>query len=67
MNRNRMRGRIVSEFGTQKAFAEALGVTAPYVSSVVANKKPLGRRAIKKWATLLQIAPEQYGHYFFED
>lgn len=63
---SKLRGRIREKFGSEKKFAEALGVSNVSVSNKF-NKKDggLSQETILKWAELLEIPKEKIGVYFF--
>ncbi len=62
----KLRGRIREKFGSEKKFAEALGISKVAVSNKF-NKKDggLSQETISKWSELLEITPEEIGIYFF--
>lgn len=67
MNSNKLKGRIVEVFGTQRAFAEALGVQQRKVSEQLKNKRELTRAEIEHWCDLLKIEREDIADYFFTE
>lgn len=67
MNSNKLKGRIVEVFGTQAAFAEALGVPQRAVSQKLKNKRELTRTDIERWCELLKIEREDIADYFFTE
>ncbi len=60
-------GRIVEKFGTQRKFAEAVGLPASSVSGKVNNKIRISAEDIHLWssADLLDIPAEQFEAFFF--
>lgn len=62
----KLRGRIREKFGSERKFAEALGISNVAVSNKF-NKKDggLSQETISKWSELLEITPEEIGIYFF--
>ena len=44
---------ILEKFYTQRAFAKELGVSEPYVASVLAGKLHLGMIQVEKWSRAL--------------
>ena len=62
---SKLRGRIVEKFGTQQAFAKALGISARTLSLKMNNRIPFGQDEIDKIITLLQDTPQDIKAYFF--
>ena len=62
---SKLRGRIVEKFGTQQAFAKALGVSSRTLSLKMNNRIPFGQDEIDKIITLLQDTPQDIKAYFF--
>lgn len=62
---NKLKGRIIEKYGTQKVFAEALGVSNNLVSLKMQGKVPFSKEDMIKWSELLDIPPEHYYEYFF--
>ena len=62
---SKLRGRIVEKFGTQQAFAKALGVSARTLSLKMNNRIPFGQDEIDRIITLLQDTPQNIKAYFF--
>lgn len=50
----KLKGAIRRKFRRQYLFAEALGVTDPYVSQVI-NGKPMSAENKERWAALLGV------------
>lgn len=67
MNSDKLRGRIAELYGTQGAFAEALGVHQQTVSQKLKNKRELTRAEIERWCELLKIEREEIPSYFFTE
>lgn len=59
-------GRIIERYGSRKAFAEALGISDGTLSGKLNNKVKFSTLEIKQACSLLKIAPEEIGQYFFE-
>lgn len=59
-------GRIIERYGSRKAFAEALGISDGTLSGKLNNKVKFSTLEIKQACSLLEIAPEEIGQYFFE-
>lgn len=65
LNYSKLKGRIVEKYGSQKAFAEALGVSRASVCSVLSSKKFLHQKKIVAWCEALEIGIDDVGKYFF--
>ena len=64
-NYSKLRGRIIEKFGSQGAFAEALGKKEQTVSAKLNNRIGLTKEDILEWSELLGIENAEYGAYFF--
>lgn len=62
---NKLRGRIVEVFGTQAAFAKALGISRNSVSKKLAGKTEFSQSDVERWAKLLGIEKWEYGFIFY--
>lgn len=60
-----LRGRIYAVFKSQKEFAEAVNRSTGFVSNVLNGDTYLDQSEIDKWASVLNIEPEEYPRYFF--
>ena len=65
MNYSKLRGKIVEVFGTNKAFAEAMGRDYSSLSFKLNNKAPWKREEIEQACSLLNIPIEEVHIYFF--
>lgn len=65
MSYAKLRGRIKEFFGTEKAFAEAMGMCRAAISNRLNGKTPWHTDDICKAKELLQIADEEIALYFF--
>lgn len=63
--RNKLRGRIVERYKTQKAFAEAIGISQNAFSRKMTCKAGLYQDDIELWCELLEIDRDDIGEYFF--
>lgn len=63
---NKLRGRIKECFGTEKAFAAAMGMSPSNLSARLNGKIHLGGEEIKRASILLKIEDEEIGAYFFQ-
>ena len=61
----KLRGRIREKFGTEAAFAKALGVSVQIVSRKLNGNCQFKTRDIEKWCKVLEIPLEDAGLYFF--
>lgn len=62
---NRLRGKIVEVFGTQAAFAGALGTTEQTITNKLAGKTQFSQNDIITWCNALGIVTDDVGGYFF--
>lgn len=64
-NYSKLKGRIVEKFGTQSAFAKALGVSQRTLSLKMQNKIYFRQDEINKAMHLLEIPLDDAREYFF--
>ncbi|BDU82541.1 DUF739 family protein [Clostridium perfringens] len=62
---DKLRGRIIERFGTQREFARALQVSERTLSLKLNNKIFFSQDEIKKASELLNISLEEIQIYFF--
>lgn len=62
---NKLRGRIVELYGTQKNFARYVGLSEITVSAKLNCEIGFSQEDIEKWGELLNIPKESYHAYFF--
>lgn len=62
---NKLCGRIVEIFGSQRAFAKALGLSEHTISKKLNGYKDFTQSEIDKCLTLLKIPTKEIGAYFF--
>lgn len=62
----KLRGRIIEKFGSQGAFAEALGIHQNTVCRKLNGKVAFTRDDMLIWAHLLGIDQANISDYFFE-
>lgn len=65
MSYNKLKGKIKEVFGTQKAFADAMGIDASTLYLKLSNKNPWKREEIEKACLLLHIDITDVYLYFF--
>ena len=63
--RDKLKGRIIEKFGSQKNFAIAVHLTQSALSQRLNNVTDLTNKEIQLWASLLDI--EDINSYFFEN
>lgn len=61
----KLRGRIKERFGTQDAFAAAMGIGRVSLSQRLNNSLGFSQREILRAAELLEIPTEEIPDYFF--
>jgi len=62
--RDKLKGRIIEKYGSQKAFALAVHLSQPALSARLNNITDLTNKEIQLWSSLLNI--EDINSYFFE-
>jgi hypothetical protein len=65
MSYAKLRGRIVEKFGSQSAFAEAMGWRKALLSAKLNNKSEWGFQEVVKACELLEIPLSEAHLYFF--
>lgn len=65
-NYNKLRGRIIEKFGTQRSFAKKLGVSERTISLKLNNKIFFSQDEITSISELLKIESNEIQVYFFE-
>ena len=63
----KLKGRITEKFGTNKAFAEAVGEQASNVSLKINGKRELKRDDIFSYSRALGIPDSEISEYFFTE
>ena len=65
---SKLNGRIVEKFGSQRAFAKALGKSEVIISRKLCGKAGITTRDIATWSSdkFLDIPGDQIGDYFFK-
>ena len=63
---SKLRGRIKEQFGSEKAFAEAMSMVQGTLSARLNNKIKFDSEEIVLAAQLLDIPDEEIGTYFFK-
>lgn len=67
MKRQKLRGRIVEKYGTNLAFADAIGVTPMTVTNVIHGHSTPTAKRMPEWCSALDIAPEEIGIFFYPE
>lgn len=62
---NKLRGKIIEVFGSQREFAKALGKTEQSVTAKLNMRTDFSQGDIIQWSELLGIAKEEINQYFF--
>lgn len=60
-----LRGRIIEKFGSNKMFAQALGLSENSLSKKLTCKTAFDQNDIEHWCKLLDIEHEKIPVYFF--
>ena len=66
-NYSKVRGKIKEVFGTESAFANALGISNQKLSMIFNHKAEFSLANIKDAVILLDIEPEDIYMYFFSE
>ena len=64
-NLNKLKGRIIEKFGTQRNFAKAMGMSERTLSLKLDNQVDWKQSEIVKACELLEIPKEEIADYFF--
>ena len=64
-NLNKLKGRIIEKFGTQRNFAKAMGMSERTLSLKLDNQVDWKQSEIGKACELLEIPKEEIADYFF--
>jgi len=62
---SKLKGRIIEMYGTQGAFAKAIGRTDTYVSLVLKGRVLPRTDEVDRWCTALEIDTEDIGAFFY--
>lgn len=62
---NKLRGKIVEMYGSQKSFAEALNLSEQSVTAKLNGRSEFSQKDIIKWCEVLGINAEHITDYFF--
>jgi transcriptional regulator with XRE-family HTH domain len=62
---SKLRGKIKEVFGTQSAFAEAMGMSSTSLSAKLNNNVEFSQKEIDRAVNLLKIEKEEIPAYFF--
>lgn len=60
-----LRSRIISQFGTIKAFSEKVGMSQSCISNRLNNKTELTSTEIRSWANALHLNDDEINSLFF--
>ena len=62
---SKLKGRIIERYGTQKAFAEAMGMNVATLNAKLNSKATWTLEEIEKACSLLGIPKNEINEYFF--
>ena len=62
---NKLKGRITELYGSQSAFAAAIGKKDSYVSIKLKGKVGFSQEDMILWGKALEIPETEFGKYFF--
>lgn len=67
MKYNKLKGKIVEKYGTQKKFAQAINEYNSSVSGKLTGRIGFTRADILKWSKALDISTEDIGTFYFAE
>lgn len=62
---NKLRGRIVELYGSQKKFASEISLSEQSITAKLNGRSDFTQEDILKWSNALKISKEEIGTYFF--
>lgn len=62
---DKLKGKIIEQFGSQNAFSKAIGLSRTSVSKKMNCQSGFSQKDMEEWARLLHIEIKDYGIYFF--
>jgi transcriptional regulator with XRE-family HTH domain len=62
---SKLKGRMIEKFGSQRGFAEKLGISEVYLSQKMVGKRGLTLDDIENWSNELDIPSSEIGVYCF--
>lgn len=66
MNYNKLRGRIVEMFGSQKRFSDKITLSEQSITAKLNGRSDFSQEDILRWSNALNIDKSEIGTYFFE-
>jgi hypothetical protein len=61
----KLKGKIIEEYGTCRAFSQSMGISESTVSLKLSGKVGFSVKEIENWSKALQIEKKEYGEYYF--
>ena len=65
VNYNKLRGKIVEEYGSQKQFSTQINLSEQSITAKLNGRSDFSQDDIIKWSNALHIKKEEIGTYFF--
>lgn len=62
---SKLKGKMVEKFGSQRGFAEKVGISEAYLSQKMVGKRGITLDEIENWSAVLEIPYSDIGVYFF--
>lgn len=62
---NKLRGKIVEIFGSQKEFSKRIGLSEQSITAKLNGRSEFSQNDIINWSDALRIALDEIGTYFF--
>lgn len=67
MNYNKLRGKIVEVYGSQKRFSSKILLSEQSITAKLNGRSDFSQEDILRWSNALCIKKEEIGAYFFEN
>lgn len=64
-NYNKLRGRIIEIFGSQKAFSKKINLSEQSITAKLNGRSDFSQNDILKWSNALNMDKKDIGIYFF--
>lgn len=64
-NYNKLRGRIVEIYGSQKMFSKEINLSEQSITAKLNGRSDFSKDDILKWSDALRLSSEEIGAYFF--
>lgn len=65
MSYNKLRGKIVEVYGSQKEFSGKIGLSEQSITSKLNGRSDFSQEDILRWSNALKLDKSEIGNYFF--